>query len=39
MNMKKMDTINFLDTTVTRNINENKLDIRWFCNFHSSHHH
>ncbi|CAF1469206.1 unnamed protein product [Rotaria sordida] len=40
--------INFLDTTITRNLNENKLDIRWFrkptandrfLNFHSSHHH
>ncbi|CAF5081010.1 unnamed protein product, partial [Rotaria sp. Silwood1] len=39
---------NFLDTTITRNLNEYKLDIKWFrkpaasdrfLNFHSSHHH
>ncbi|CAF4262694.1 unnamed protein product, partial [Rotaria sordida] len=40
--------INFLDTTITKNLNEYKLDIKWFrkptasdrfLNFHSSHHH
>ena len=45
---EKNGQLNFLDTTVTRNSDENKLDIKWFrketasdrlLHFDSSHHH